>query len=49
MNKKLYIKPEMEVLSGDGMSLLAGSQLGSDVVVSRQQDATFTDDVEEDF
>lgn len=47
MNKKRYIKPQMEELLDAGMSLLAGSGMGSDTELynpTRQQDNTFADD-----
>lgn len=50
MNKKRYIKPTMDELSDVNMTLLAGSQLGSDIVATRQQDNVFAeedDDYEE--
>lgn len=47
MNKKRYIKPQMEELLDAGMSLLAGSGMGIDddqYIGSRQQDNTFAED-----
>ena len=47
MNKKRYIKPQMEELLDAGMSLLAGSTMGIDndsLIPTRQQDNTFAED-----
>ena len=47
MNKKRYIKPQMEELLDAGMSLLAGSGMGTQTEnysPARQQDNTFADD-----
>lgn len=47
MNKKRYIKPQMEELLDAGMSLLAGSAMGIDndqYIGSRQQDNVFAED-----
>ena len=47
MNKKRYIKPQMEELLDAGMSLLAGSGMGSDSELynpARQQDNFFAED-----
>lgn len=47
MNKKRYIKPQMEELLDAGMSLLAGSTKGIDsdqYIGSRQQDNVFAED-----
>lgn len=47
MNKKRYIKPQMEELLDAGMSLLAGSGKGSDTELyspARQQNNVFTED-----
>lgn len=43
-NKKKYIKPTMDELSDVNMTLLAGSQLGTDIIGSRQQDNVFAED-----
>lgn len=43
-NKKEYIKPQMDELQDVNMNLLAGSELGTDVFVSRQENSDFTED-----
>lgn len=47
MNKKRYIKPQMEELLDAGMSLLAGSGMGTETELyspTRQQGNTFAED-----
>lgn len=43
-NKKKYIKPTMDELSDVNMTLLAGSQLGTDIISAREQDVIFAED-----
>lgn len=48
MNKKVYVKPQMEVLEDAVTMILAYSEhLGTDVVDARQNDFESFDDVEE--
>ena len=44
MNKKRYIKPEIEELMGVGLSLLTASNKVTDEQFSRQQNGPFTED-----
>lgn len=44
MNKKRYIKPEMEILSDAGAMLLTASNKVTDEQFSRQQDNFFAED-----
>ena len=51
MDKKIYVKPQMEELTDAGMSLLAGSGMGSDNELyspSRQHDMSNFDFDEEE-